>query len=322
MSSRLPRVIALCMTGLWVAGAAAQSAERPRDGRRGNRTARRERPDGGAGVFRGLIEELELTEKQGAPVQQIIETHQQEMTAWLRQNGPVMRELTGQLRGGRGRRSEQASDVPKKLSDAERKETTDKLRALHEQRAAKVDNVLKQLKDHLTEEQMATARRVLLRDRRGGGMRLSAAMLSQLALTAEQQKKVDVVLAAARKAGKDDGPARRQAYAQAMRKIVQDVLTPEQRQKLEALRQQGPARRGDPLVGLDLTDEQKDKIGKIRASMRERLDAAKTRETRREVLQAMRKEIEAVLTSEQREQMRQRRGGAAGGRRGRRDPNP
>ena len=252
MKKQLLAMMALCMTGLWVVRVWAQPAAGPREGRRGDRGARRERrerPGRGAAIIKTLIEELKLTEKQRPPVRQILETHQQEMTTWMQHNGPTMRELMGQLRGGRGRRGEQGAEAPKPPTDAEKKEITDKLRAFQKQRVEKTENLLKQLKDHLTEEQMVTAKRVLARGNRGRGRRLSPAMLRGLELTAEQQKKVDEIMAAARQAAKDkDGAARREAYTEAMEKIVKDVLTAEQREKLEKLQQRrreaGGRRRG------------------------------------------------------------------------------
>jgi len=315
MRKPLLKATALCTVGLLAGLALAQegareerrkrAAARERAGQRGERRAR---PDRGKAMLEKLMEELKLTEKQEAPVRQILTTYQQELASWTRQNGPAMRELYTKLRGGRGRRGQEPAEPAKRVSEAERKEAAAKLRELQKKRAAITENVLKQLKEHLTEEQMAAARRILGRGQRRGPA-VSFAMLRRLDLTAEQQAKVKEIMASAREAAKgQEGRARGQAYTDAMQKIVKDVLTAEQREKLETMRSQAPQRRaGGMFAGLDLTEEQQKKIRKIQASMREKISAAEGREARREAYQAMQKEIQAVLTPEQLEKLQQRR---------------
>lgn len=69
----------------------------------------------------------------------------------------------------------------------------------------------------------------LLREGRGGAF-------ARLNLSAEQQKKVNDIMAAVRDAEPED---RRAAWREAMRKIREEVLTGEQREQLQRLREQG-----------------------------------------------------------------------------------
>lgn len=315
MKRQLLRMTALCMVGLLAGLALAQEDAREERRKRAGareRAAQREgrgaRAERGQEMYEKLIEELKLTEKQEAPVRQILTTYRQGLASWTQQNGPAMRELFAKLGRGGGRRGQEGAEAAKTVTEAERKEATEKLRELQKKRIELTENVLKQLKDHLTEEQMATAQRVLGRGQRRGPT-LSLAMLRRLDLTAEQQAKVKEIMAAARQAAKDKEPrGRAEALRDAMQKIEKDVLTAEQRQKLEKLTKEAP-RRGavGMFAGLDLTEQQQKKIREIQASLRQKLTAAEGREAKREVYQAMQKEIEAVLTPEQREKLQQRR---------------
>ena len=313
MKKRLLGVTALCMIGLLAGLALAQeggreerrkrAAGRERVAQRGDRGARADR---GQEMYEKLIEELKLTEKQEAPVQQILTTYRQALASWTQQNGPAMRELSMKLRGGRG---QEGGEAAKTVSEDEKKEIIGKIQELQKKRTAITENLFKQLKDHLTEEQMATARRILGRGDRPGGAAMSLAMLRRLDLTAEQQEKVKGIMAAVREGAKDrDARGTGEAYREAMQKIVKEVLTDEQRTKLETLRTETP-RRGavGMFAGLDLTEEQQKQIREIQRSIREKVTAAEGREAKREVYTKMQKEMEAVLTPEQREKLDQRR---------------
>ena len=69
----------------------------------------------------------------------------------------------------------------------------------------------------------------------------------------------------------------------------------------------GPSGPGAGLEALDLTEEQQAAIEQIRAEAREAVQAAETRQARREIMQAAHEEILAVLTAEQLEQLEQTR---------------
>ena len=77
-------------------------------------------------------------------------------------------------------------------------------------------------------------------------------------------------------------------------------------------------RGGGMYEGLDLTEEQKAKIAKIREGIMEKVRNADSPETRREIYGQMKEKMQAILTPEQREKMRQR----FSGRRGREGDRP
>ena len=107
-------------------------------------------------------------------------------------------------------------------------------------------------------------------------------------------------------------------------KQTEAILTAEQKKKLEAIRAQGPQRpdggarpgggggRRDPLAALNLTDEQKKKVAAIqtaqRTEMRE-LFSGGNREGMREKMTALRektnKQIEGILTDEQKKKFKE-----------------
>ena len=71
-------------------------------------------------------------------------------------------------------------------------------------------------------------------------------------------------------------------------------------------------RGGGMYEGLDLTEEQKAKIAKIREEIMEKARNADSSEARREIYGQMREKMQSVLTDEQREKMRQRYSGRSG----------
>ena len=276
-----------------------------------------------------IVEALKLTEKQAAPVRQILETSQQDMGQWMRDNGPALRELQTKLRGGRTRRGEGEKPAEPAAGSAERKEAAEKYQAIMKQRTEKAENALKQLDEHLTEEQMVIARRYLTGRSPSTGARMSFGALRELGLSEQQQTKVREIMQGAREGGGDKEPAARaQAYRDAWDKVVKEVLTPEQQGKLKEVQQRGPeagrttrGATGGMYAGLDLSDKQQQQISEIMAGVRKRMEGTEGRDARREAYMAAQQEIRKVLTPEQiekldkrREEMRQR-GGQRGGQR-------
>ena len=72
------------------------------------------------------------------------------------------------------------------------------------------------------------------------------------------------------------------------------------------------SRGGGMYEGLDLTEEQKVKIAKIREEIMEKARSADSPEARREIYGQMREKMQSVLTDEQREKMQQRFSGRGG----------
>ncbi|HUT57127.1 MAG TPA: hypothetical protein VNA25_04550, partial [Phycisphaerae bacterium] len=183
-------------------------------------------------------------------------------------------------------------------------------------RAKLNENVTKQLSEVLTKEQMEKVNQFLAPRGRQGNQPWMQVMgaLRRLELTEEQQKKVEALrkeaTEAARKA--ENPQARQKVMTDMVEKIKTDVLTAEQRKKLEEIIKQQPRRgAGLPrfLEQLNLSDEQK---AKAKAIWDEALKKAGegNREDRGKAMQeAMKKISEEVLTAEQREQMKKAREG-------------
>lgn len=98
-----------------------------------------------------------------------------------------------------------------------------------------------------------------------------------------------------------------------LRADIKAVLTPEQVEKVQQLRDDGTAR---GFAALDLTEEQQAAIAEIRENARADAETAETREARREIMQAAYEEVKSVLTDEQIEKLEQRRAKAPWGRGG------
>ena len=295
--------------GVLVTAAAAQEGAAPqRPGRDGPRRGMRG-PGGGPGgaMLDNVIKELKLSEDQDKRVRQILDTFRQEMQTWMQQSGQQMRDLFGKARG-------QGADA-----EAARK----KLQEIGQERQKKVENLIARLKDVLNAEQLAKVQAVL-EPRGGPGGMMGARAMEQLGLTDEQKKKAKEITDAAMEAAKGKSfQERGEIMRKARDQINKEVLTDEQRKKLESLRPQGPGGFGgrfDPYAGLDLTDAQKEQVKKINDEAREKASKAEGFEARREVMQAARKKItDEVLTDAQRkklEERRQRGPGQGGFRRG------
>lgn len=302
------RVTALCVMGL-LAGVALAEKEGPEPA--GKRKGRRARADRGKQRIENLLDELKLKDDAEAPVRQILETYGQAMRQWTQQNAPALKELRGKLGGGRkpAKPGQQAPEPPKKLSEEEQKEAKAKLRELQQKRAAITENLLKQLKEHLTKEQMGIVQKGLkIRARRPAAPAFW--MLKQLDLTAQQREKVQGIMAAAREDAKGkDRKAKGEASRAAMATILKDVLTAEQRDKIEKLKKEGrPRGAGGMFPGIDLTKDQQVKAKEIMTAARAKAKEAGDRQGKTAALREARKKIiEEVLTDEQREKIKQRR---------------
>jgi Spy/CpxP family protein refolding chaperone len=147
-----------------------------------------------------------------------------------------------------------------------------------------------------------------------------------------EQARVDVEAAETRDA--------RHEIIQAAHEEVLSVLTEEQIEKLEQLREERPYGRGGPGKGnirigpgrpvggsddlrpvfeeLDLTEEQKTAIKEIHEQARADAESAETRQARQEIMQAAHEEVLSVLTDEQIEKLEQLREDRPRGRGGRR----
>jgi Spy/CpxP family protein refolding chaperone len=257
MRTHLLSVVAWCVAGLLASQAWAQATP-PREGdrRARNREARagRRQVDPEARRARAqqrldqLVKELKLTEKQEPVVRQILTTNQQERTQWFQQNLPEMRKLQAAMRQARQDKDTDAANAAQ-----------EKLRALMQKRQETQENLRKQLKEVLTDEQMVVAQRLLLRGNRGRQAGPPFWALRRLKLTEKQNQDVQKIIREARTeaakkaaaaakpaAGEEPAPAERRRGRDrermgrewmdaAWKQIVDEVLLPEQKKELDKL---------------------------------------------------------------------------------------
>ncbi len=200
-----------------------------RDGRDEGR--RKPRGDGGdrkANMGQRLQEELGLTENQAKQFRQIMETQRQAMQNWQKENGEAMKGLQKQMK-----EAMQAGEKDKAQSIRE------KMKEQFAGRREIQEGLAKRLGDVLTADQMAKFKKLSGqrqggkggKDGRDGGFRhpifRTLMMLRRAELTEEQQEKVKKTL------------------DQAVKKILHEVLTPEQRKKLKDMEKGGGGDRPD-----------------------------------------------------------------------------
>ena len=184
---------------------------------------RKERAERAAKLRQRLHKDLDLTEDQQKQFRQIMQTQRQAVENWRKEHGEALRDLHKQMReamkAGEKEKGESIREKMKKLFEG-RKE-------LHE-------GLAKRLGDVLTEEQLAKFKKSFSRrgdrGREGPGRHpiiRGLARLRAARLTPEQHGKVRKIL------------------DEAMKKITDDVLTAEQREKLKKLGQGGDRIRRD-----------------------------------------------------------------------------
>ena len=194
----------------------AQEAEGPRERPRRDRGDRGDRM---ADMRQRLQEQLGLTEDQQKQFRQIMETHRQALENWQKENGEALRELQKQMR-----EAMEAKDKDKVQSIRE------KMNKLFEGRRELQEGLTKRLGDVLTAEQMAKYKASFGQRPGGPGGRPGMfrhpifrvlMFVRRMDLTEQQQEKIKKTL------------------DQAVHKILQEVLTPEQQKRLKELEKQG-----------------------------------------------------------------------------------
>ena len=139
--------------------------------------------------------------------------------------------------------------------------------------------------------------------------------MPDVGLTDAQKKEIEGIRKDAMAKIKDAKPEQRREIFKKMREAIDGVLTEEQREKMKKARGRGGPGGKRPDIGL--TDDQKAKIEAIRKEARAAAKDAKG-EDRKTIFEKMKKDIEALLTDEQREKMKKAH---QGGRRGRGMPD-
>ncbi|MFP4107424.1 MAG: Spy/CpxP family protein refolding chaperone, partial [Phycisphaerae bacterium] len=265
--------------------------------RRGNRTP--------AQHMQKLLNGLDLTEEQQKQVKQIVETHTQAVENFHKENREKHRACMAEMKKAAQAKDREAMQTAR-----------GKMKGLMGKRMELHENLMKQLGDVLTEEQMEKVKSTVQQHRRGGrrGM-MAMGALRRLDLTDDQKTEVKKIMAAAGEAvQKAEKPEeKREARQAAWEKIKTDVLTDEQRKKLEEMRKPGKGHgRGDgPLAKLDLTETQKTQIREIVQAGRKKAAEAEGKEAKMKIYREIREKLREVLTDEQEKQldeMRKERG--------------
>ncbi|RPI62062.1 MAG: DUF3826 domain-containing protein, partial [Planctomycetaceae bacterium] len=239
-----------------------------------------------------LVKELALTEDKQKQVSQIFDTQKQAVENWQKENGDKLK------------------DIQKQIADAKQAGDKDKLKDLQQQRAKLVEsrvalheNLMKQLGDVLTPEQLAKAKTIL--GQAADKVVDVMGAIHQLNLSDDQKNKITEIMDKARAdAEKATEPAdKAKIMKDAIEQIRSTVLTDEQRKKLQGmLKDKGPDAGGEfpGIMKLDLTEDQKTKILAVTATAREDAAKADTPKAKRDIFQAARQKIlSEVLTPEQ-----------------------
>ncbi|MFB3893863.1 MAG: hypothetical protein ACE15C_17765 [Phycisphaerae bacterium] len=247
-------------------------------------------------IVDNLIKALDLTDEQQKQVTQIFQTHKQDVENWQKEHGQELKDIEAKQAAAR------------KAGDQEQvKALRDESAELVASRNALFDNLLKQLGDALTNQQMEKARD-MLQPRRPDLM----AALGLLNLDARQRDSIKEITDTARAEAEKavELKDRAKIWRDAFDKIRTTVLTDEQRQILERIKRD-PQMIG--LAKLNLTDDQKKQIQEIVEKARRDAQSAKP-DARRDIMRAAwKKIIDEVLTPDQRKQYEEWRSKAGAG---------
>jgi Spy/CpxP family protein refolding chaperone len=245
-----------------------------------------------------LLKDLNLTEDQQKQVRQIMDTQRQAMENWRKENQAALKDLQKQLEDAK-----ESGDKDKiKTARQEIEKIEQSRKALHE-------NLIKQLKDVLTPDQLEKARKFLEQGREQfreehPALRMLEG-LKALDLTEEQKTQARAILDQARK--KTDAatdPKEKEAAMKAAReKIESDVLTEPQRRKVRRL--EGANALLKAIQRLNLTDDQKKQIHAIMEDSKAQAEKAQTDREKMDIhRQAFKKVHDTVLTDQQRQELK------------------
>jgi hypothetical protein len=182
-------------------------------------------------AWQRVLREMDLSEEKRGAVESVLKAHAQAVENWRKENGEKLRELRSKVR--EERREGDADEASEARSE---------MRKLWDSRRALQDDLMKQLGEHLTQEQLAQVRAAMIGRQRG-----AAARLGPLPAGA----RLTVLLGALRRVGLDEKQAAQvraitdRANA-ALAKASQDIhalLTPDQKQKLEQMQRRFRERR-------------------------------------------------------------------------------
>ena len=245
-----------------------------------------------------LIADLKLTKKEAEPVRKILAEYRKDLAQWAAKNGPEIAACQAQMK-----KYHQMRD-PKVMAAI--RVAMKRLAELGKEQVGKREAMLVKLKGVLTREQYAQAADVLRpRQRpRGQGFQDRFHLLGQMKLTKEQLTRTKAIAEAAMKPPADGSPRKGNPMQLAWDKIVDKVLTAENRKELGVLMQKAGHRKMvlGILKSVKLTSEQSKKVDAIWEKAYE--DAGKNPKSKFNIYQQARAQaIEKVLTEEQRKQI-------------------
>lgn len=245
-----------------------------------------------------VIKALKLDAKQDAPVRKLFADHRVEMAAWVQAKGPQIRQLQQQVKVmGRLKNNPKAN--------AAARAAVRKLRSLESEHRMKTGKLVVGLMGVLTKEQAAKVQGLLNLNPRSIAAPSKFHFLGQLGLTAAQQAKMKPIMEQAR--GPMGPKAKGDPMKKAWERIVKEVLTDKNRQKLAELEKAVRMRVARSMLrGVTVTDAQWEKIDAI---WKVAYQKAETNPAGRHVIyqQAQQQVAAKVLTAEQRNALQQRR---------------
>jgi|GEM_PF-3636193 len=282
---------------------------------------KRDRKDGRRGAVAPrlgkLLESFNLSEEQLARVKQIFETQRQADANWKKENAGDFKDIR-----------EAMVQARKDNDSAAMKSAVERMKKLTSARKSASQEVFVQLSEVLNKDQLDRVKGLMNPHKSPSGAhllrgRVLSAALEKLDLTDAQKieiKKIqDALKADTQKAhaamkeaktrdekieiGKSLSRTTMEAWDKIKAVLGEDLTA--KLQQIAGEMAKNAHKRSDPFTGLNLSGEQKEKIAAIRQSVRQKMRDANNAEAKRAVITDMRKEIDAVLTDEQKVQLKE-----------------
>jgi len=264
-----------------------------------------------------LIKDLKLTDKEAEPVRKILAEYRKDLAQWAGKNGPEIAACQKTMK-----KYHQMRD-PKVM--AEIRTAMKRLGELSKEQVDMREAMLVKLKGAMTREKYAYAADALRprKKPRGQGYQERFHLLGKMNLTKEQLAKIKSLAETAMKPPADGSPRKGDPMQDAWKKIVDEVLTAENRKQLQQLMQKAGHRKMvlGILNSVKLTPEQSKKVNDLWEKAY--ANAAKAPKSKFNIYQAARAEaIEKILTEEQRKQILKMQSSPHGGTMGSKAPIP
>jgi hypothetical protein len=264
-----------------------------------------------------LIKDLKLTDKEAKPVGKILADYRADLAKWAAKNGPEIAACQKDMK-----KYHQMRD-PKVMVQV--RAAMKRLGELTKEQVDLREAMLVKLKGVMTKEKFALAADALRpRQRpRGQGFQERFHLLGKMGLKEEQLTKIRSITEEAMKPPADGSPRKGNPMQLAWNKIVDEVLTAENRKQLQGLMQEAGHRKMvlGILKKVTLTPEQSKKVDAL--WNKAYADAEKTPKNKFVIYRAARIEaVEKILTDAQRKQIDKLMSNPHGGSMGSKAPIP